>query len=257
MIHPIPPGTRDVLPDEMRELRAITDGLRDALRAAPATARCGRPRWSTRRCCAPATRARAGAGYRAVRRAGPGAGAALGHDDPDRAAGRHPLRRRRAAAAPVLLRATPTAPSSAAAASSASSSRAGIELIGVPGRRGRGRGDRADLDGARWTARACAATASAWATARCTARCSTRLEVPEDARAELLERLSRARPRGPGDAGRPARPGERRARALLVRLPELRGGPEVLERAPGRRGAGRPARRCTRAARGARAWPTG
>ena len=28
MIHPIPPGTRDVLPDEMRELRAITEGLR-------------------------------------------------------------------------------------------------------------------------------------------------------------------------------------------------------------------------------------
>ena len=28
MIHPIPPGTRDVLPDEMRELRAITRGLR-------------------------------------------------------------------------------------------------------------------------------------------------------------------------------------------------------------------------------------
>ena len=27
MIHPIPPGTRDVLPDEMREQRAITDGL--------------------------------------------------------------------------------------------------------------------------------------------------------------------------------------------------------------------------------------
>ena len=28
MIHPTPPGTRDVLPDEMRELRAISDGLR-------------------------------------------------------------------------------------------------------------------------------------------------------------------------------------------------------------------------------------
>jgi ATP phosphoribosyltransferase regulatory subunit len=28
MIHPIPPGTRDVLPDEMRELRALSDGLR-------------------------------------------------------------------------------------------------------------------------------------------------------------------------------------------------------------------------------------
>ena len=28
MIHPIPSGTRDVLPDEMRELRAITETLR-------------------------------------------------------------------------------------------------------------------------------------------------------------------------------------------------------------------------------------
>src|SRR3954451_18217635 len=27
MIHPVPPGTRDVLPDEMRELRALTDRL--------------------------------------------------------------------------------------------------------------------------------------------------------------------------------------------------------------------------------------
>src|SRR3954467_8448843 len=30
MTFPIPPGTRDVLPDEMRELRALTDGLRSA-----------------------------------------------------------------------------------------------------------------------------------------------------------------------------------------------------------------------------------
>ena len=29
MIHPIPPGTRDVLPDEMRELRALSSRLRD------------------------------------------------------------------------------------------------------------------------------------------------------------------------------------------------------------------------------------
>ena len=28
MIHPIPSGTRDVLPDELRELRAITDALK-------------------------------------------------------------------------------------------------------------------------------------------------------------------------------------------------------------------------------------
>ncbi|MDQ3644210.1 MAG: ATP phosphoribosyltransferase regulatory subunit [Actinomycetota bacterium] len=33
MIHPIPPGTRDVLPDEMRELRAIEDRLRETFGA--------------------------------------------------------------------------------------------------------------------------------------------------------------------------------------------------------------------------------
>ncbi len=34
MIHPIPPGTRDVLPDEMRELRSITERLRAAFEGA-------------------------------------------------------------------------------------------------------------------------------------------------------------------------------------------------------------------------------
>ena len=58
VIHPIPPGTRDVLPDEMRELRAITDRPAAARSSAPATARCSRRRWSTRRCCAPVTPAR-------------------------------------------------------------------------------------------------------------------------------------------------------------------------------------------------------
>src|SRR4051794_36901324 len=33
MIHPIPSGTRDVLPDELRELRAITDGIREVFDA--------------------------------------------------------------------------------------------------------------------------------------------------------------------------------------------------------------------------------
>src|SRR5829696_5240065 len=30
VMHPIPPGTRDVLPDEMRELRQLEDGMRGA-----------------------------------------------------------------------------------------------------------------------------------------------------------------------------------------------------------------------------------
>src|SRR5918994_4097091 len=34
MIHPLPPGTRDMLPDEMRELRAISATLADAFEGA-------------------------------------------------------------------------------------------------------------------------------------------------------------------------------------------------------------------------------
>ena len=34
MIHPIPSGTRDVLPDEMRELRAIERALREVFEQA-------------------------------------------------------------------------------------------------------------------------------------------------------------------------------------------------------------------------------
>src|SRR3984893_16878073 len=34
MIYPIPSGTRDVLPDEMRELRVITEALRDVFERA-------------------------------------------------------------------------------------------------------------------------------------------------------------------------------------------------------------------------------
>src|SRR3954447_10245404 len=34
MIHPLPPGTRDVLPEEMRELRALTERLRGVFEGA-------------------------------------------------------------------------------------------------------------------------------------------------------------------------------------------------------------------------------
>ena len=50
MIHPIPSGTRDVLPDEMRELRAITDALRGVFDAARLRRGRTRRRSSTRRC---------------------------------------------------------------------------------------------------------------------------------------------------------------------------------------------------------------
>ena len=107
----------------------------------------------------------------------------------------------------------------------------GIELVGVEGGGGRGGGDRADAcrRSTRW---AWPATGSASATARCTARCCARSSVPEDATAPWwsgcrcetswgsrwqVDKLGLAKD----------------ARELLVRLPELRGGPEVLDSADG------------------------
>ena len=51
MIHPIPPGTRDVLPDEMRELRRLQTALLDVferlrLQRGPDTDASNTPTWS-------------------------------------------------------------------------------------------------------------------------------------------------------------------------------------------------------------------
>ena len=135
MTHPIPPGTRDVLPDEMRELRAHRRPAARRLRGrrlrrgvdAGARVRGG---------AAARRRARRRAALPALRRARRGAGAALRHDDPDRAGGGHPLRATPSRRSGSATSRTPTAPSSAAWASRASSSRAGIELIGVAGPEG-------------------------------------------------------------------------------------------------------------------------
>ena len=101
MTHRIPPGTRDILPDEMRELRRLQGALAGRLRAVrlrrggDADDRVPRGARARRR----ARRARRLPLLRRGRRA---AGDALRHDDPDRAPGRDALRRRRAAV-PVLL----------------------------------------------------------------------------------------------------------------------------------------------------------
>ena len=104
MIHPIPSGTRDVLPDETREVRAITDVLRGVFE------RHGYGEVYTPALEYESVLARAGHGRSQprlprVRRDRSCARAALGHDRPDRARGRHPLRIQRAAAALLLLRA--------------------------------------------------------------------------------------------------------------------------------------------------------
>ena len=109
VIHPTPSGTRDVLPDEMRELRGDQRRVPGRLRGA----RLRRGRHAGARVRG---RARSAATRRrptrvqALRRAGQRARAALGHDDPDRARrGRAlpdaPSRRCASATSP-----TPTAP---------------------------------------------------------------------------------------------------------------------------------------------------
>ena len=64
MTHPIPPGTRDILPDEMRELRALAGDARRASSSASATARSRRRRSSTTTCSPRGDDAGAPAAYR-------------------------------------------------------------------------------------------------------------------------------------------------------------------------------------------------
>ena len=64
------------------------------------------------------------------------------------------------------------------------------------------------------------------------------LEVPAQSRPELLERLSLARPRGPGAQGGRSSGWRRTPADCSSRLPEMRGGPEILDRADGPGGDG-------------------
>ena len=134
MTHPIPPGTRDILPDEMRELRRLSLALIEAFE------RFGYGEVSTPTIEYEEVLARGderGAPRRLslLRRVGRAARDALRHDDPDRAPGRQPLRRRRAAVPALLPGDTPTARSARSAARCASSRQAGVELIGAAGAR--------------------------------------------------------------------------------------------------------------------------
>ncbi len=101
MIHPIPSGTRDVLPDETREVRAITDALRGVFER-HGYGEVYTPALEYESVLARADMAEAKPGLSRVRRDRRGARAALGHDRADRARGRHPLSHGRAATALLL-----------------------------------------------------------------------------------------------------------------------------------------------------------
>jgi ATP phosphoribosyltransferase regulatory subunit len=228
MIHPVPPGTRDVLPDEMRELRALSERVRDT--------------WQ-------------GAGYgevwtptlefEDVMRRGDDRTAAAGFRTFDDQG--HILTLRTDATIPIArlvanryehaegpLRLCYFAHAYRAAKVHTGQPReflqAGLELIGVPGAAGDAevialalealeaaglRRHRLGLgDGALYGA------------------LLAELEVPEPARETLLETLSRRDLVGVETRVRRLGLSES-AVELLTRLPTLRGGPEVLERVDG------------------------
>ena len=189
MIHPIPPGTRDVLPDEMRELRALSARLRELFE---------------------------GAGYGEVRTP------ALEYEDVlrrgDERAASAPFRLFDEQGRVLVLRSDMTIPIARLVASryadaepplrfcyfqhayrapergrtSAEFLQGGIELVGVPGAAGRRRGARADRREPR-RGRPSPPPDRRGRRRRSTARLLAELEVAEEERMPLLELLTERR----------------------------------------------------------------
>ncbi|MBA3306198.1 MAG: ATP phosphoribosyltransferase regulatory subunit [Thermoleophilaceae bacterium] len=227
MIHPIPPGTRDVLPDEMRELRAITERLRDTFEPAGYG-----EVWT------PALE------YEAVLQAGDENAARAGYrmfDEQGRVLALRsdmtiPVARlvatRFGDVSPLRLSYFGHAHRSVEHTTGQQREflQGGIELIGVSG--AAGEAEVISLTLAGLAAAGLARHRVGLGDGALYRTLLDALEVPADAQPELLACLSRRdlvtlemRVSELGLA--------RDARDMLVRLPELRGGPEVLERAHG------------------------
>jgi ATP phosphoribosyltransferase regulatory subunit len=227
MIHPIPPGMRDVLPDEMRELRALAARLRELFE---------------------------GAGYGEVRTP------ALEYEDVlrqgDERAASAPFRLFDEHGRVLVLRSDMTIPIARLVASryadaepplkfcyfqhayrapergrtSAEFLQGGIELIGAPGPAG-------EVDVLALTAESLAVVGLrrhriGVGDGALYGRLLAELEVPDAERAPLLELLSERR-YVELEAYVDRLGLARDARDLLVELPRVRGGPEVLERPAG------------------------
>lgn len=228
MIHPIPAGTRDVLPDEMRELRAISDRLREVFEQAGYG-----EVWTPM------------VEYEEVLRAGDESAAAAAYrmfDDQGQVLALRsdmtiPIARvvaTRFADTDGPLRLCYSAHAYRAVARRTGQQReflqSGVELVGIPGPEGE----------AEVVALAVEALAAAGLARHRVGvgdgslyrRVLRALDVPEERERELLDRLTRRDMVGL-ELGVDELGLARDARDLLVDLPGMRGGPEVLERVDG------------------------
>src|SRR5947207_1427205 len=228
MTHPIPPGTRDVLPDEMRELRALTDRLRAGFEGA-GYGEVWTPALEYEEVLRTGDDRAAGAGYRLFDEHGE---VLVLRSDGTIPIARLVATRLRDAAPPFRL--CYFAHAYRAAARGAGVAReflqGGLELVGVPAPDG-------DAEVIALTLAALDAAGLrrhriGVGDAMLYRTLLAALEVPEAEHLPLLESLSQRDL--VGLAARVERLGlPASARELLVRLPTLRGGPEVLERADG------------------------
>jgi len=226
VIHPIPPGTRDVLPDEMRELRAIEDRLRQTF-AAAGYGEVWTPALEYEEVLRTGDENAASAGYRMFDQQGQvlalrsdmtiPVARMVGARFPD--AG--PLRLSYFGQAYRVVGQT--------SGQQREFLQGGIELIGVPGAEGEAEVIALTLAGL--DAAGLARHRIGLGDGALYRTLLAGLGVPPEGRVELLACLARRdlvtldmRVRELGLVGE--------AREALVRLPELRGGPEVLDRAP-------------------------
>jgi ATP phosphoribosyltransferase regulatory subunit len=228
MTHPIPPGTRDVLPDEMRELRALTDRLRGTFEGA-GYGEVYTPVLEYEEVLRRGDNSAAGAAYRLFDEHGE---VLALRSDTTIPIARVVATRYREATPPFRL--CYFAHAYRAVERGVGEPReflqGGVELIGVPGAEGEAEVVAltvAALDEAGLRRhRVGVGDGSLYRSLLFS------LEVPEDRHLPLLECLSRRDLVGLELGISSLRLGNHE-RELLVKLPELRGGPEVLERAAG------------------------
>jgi ATP phosphoribosyltransferase regulatory subunit len=227
-MHPIPPGTRDVLPDEMTELRSITERLRATL----ATAGYGEvwtPMVEYEDVLHTGDEASAGAAYRMFDEQG--RVLAL-RSDMTIPIARLVATRLTGAPGPLRLSYFAHAYRSVGQGTGHQSEflQAGLELIGVEGEAGEA--EVIELTLAALDAAGLARHRIGLGDGALYRTLLAALEVPPEQRDDLIERLSRR-----DLVGLELRVHElglaRDAREVLIRLPSLRGGPEVLEGAGG------------------------